>query len=323
MTLWSTEAHRRYQPIGGSNPSEPIRILALSYHFLEESTEIKEQFAFQSFCYQSRIDSETDTKPSRNEGLRSLAISEYQNTTMQPIVTTNDSSTERAKQHLAESRIESTRWADEWHVSLPDGDEHNVQCNREGGRLHADCDCKRFEFQSETPVQACAHIMTLLLAEDEGQLVIPNYDAERYEQALKVAEDEDAGRHGAKAYIQAFPTEDADDAPASEEAMTDGGTQVEQTDITLADQFKTGNQVAEHEADLDRGRGQVGVGRDEYDDYELIAEDVDGGILIWKDNGHERRFEGVRDVDDWDQLACAIERKGLGRGAIYHAEVER
>ncbi len=29
MTLWSTEAHdnRRYQPIGGSNPSEPILAL--------------------------------------------------------------------------------------------------------------------------------------------------------------------------------------------------------------------------------------------------------------------------------------------------------
>ncbi len=24
MTLWSSEAHRRYQSIGGSNPSDPI-----------------------------------------------------------------------------------------------------------------------------------------------------------------------------------------------------------------------------------------------------------------------------------------------------------
>ena len=30
MTLWSTEADRRYQSIGGSNPSDPIRIFNLS-----------------------------------------------------------------------------------------------------------------------------------------------------------------------------------------------------------------------------------------------------------------------------------------------------
>ncbi len=29
MTLWSSETHRRYQSIGGSNPSDPIQLLTL------------------------------------------------------------------------------------------------------------------------------------------------------------------------------------------------------------------------------------------------------------------------------------------------------
>ena len=33
MTLWSSEAHRRYQSIGGSNPSDPILTLIISQNY--------------------------------------------------------------------------------------------------------------------------------------------------------------------------------------------------------------------------------------------------------------------------------------------------